>query len=576
MNKKITAVIAAAMAATAVGTSVSAAKVYSPGELTKLSKFLLGSGTAEEIMDVNSDKAIDIFDLVSMRKTTSSASGKFTSSVVAPTEKNVNWINRNVIIDGITWLVQSGAAVEFNITSAKSASVVINGDDAINNGDNYRPRYAVIVDDKIILDECLSKKEKTVELFSGDTPRNATVKVIHLSEANNGPVGVSAINVVSDADVPVSPTPEKDLHIEFVGDSITCAYGVEGKDQYEGFKTSTENFMKSYAYLTAQKLDAEYSTACYSGYGAVSAYSGDGCRNTSGLIGECYDNIANSYGYKLQWSHSDHPVDIVVVNIGTNDNTYVSKDYEKRGSEFTKAYGELLAAIHKAQPNAYIICTVGTMGCSEMYPYIEEAIKKFKADTNIGDKIISYISATQDMNTDGLGSDWHPTYATHQKSAAVLADKICSLIGRESDQVGLDVSADAEYRVVLNKSAGADAATYFSDYDRSFWVNVVTGGSKAEDVQSVLAPINLKQNGRYKLTFKVTAAEGSDFPVKIRSKDGKTVYYNGTFTSKGEKTPFEAEFTASANDASAEFSLAFGGNDYTSVTIYELKLVKTA
>ena len=52
------------------------------------------------------------------------------------------------------------SAVEFNICSAKSASVVINGDGSEKNGSEHRPRYAVIVDGEIILDECLSVKEK--------------------------------------------------------------------------------------------------------------------------------------------------------------------------------------------------------------------------------------------------------------------------------------------------------------------------------------------------------------------------------------------------------------------------------
>ena len=80
----------------------------------------------------------------------------------------------------------------------------------------------------------------------------------------------------------------------------------------------------------------------------------------------------------------------------------------------------------------------------------------------------------------------------------------------------------------------------------------------------------------YKLTFKATAPEGSKLPVQIRSKDGKTVYCNETFTSKGEKTPFEAEFTADYDDPSAEFAIMFGAKDYSSVTLYELHLVKTA
>ena len=55
----------------------------------------------------------------------------------------------------------------------------------------------------------------------------------------------------------IEPTPKKNLSIEFIGDSMTCAYGVEGKDQNEHFKTSTENFSKSYAYLASQILNID-------------------------------------------------------------------------------------------------------------------------------------------------------------------------------------------------------------------------------------------------------------------------------------------------------------------------------
>lgn len=574
MKKKMTAALAAALAVTTVGYTASAVKTYAPEELTALSGYLLGSSSTGD-QDLNSDNTTDIFDMVEMRRAFNTRTGEFTDSVTAPTEGIVNWINRNVVQNGTTWLVQSGSAIEFSVCSAKSASVVINGDGSEKNGSDHRPRYAVIVDGEIILDECLGVKEKEVELFSGDIPRNATVKVIHLSEANNGAVGVSAIKTCSDAASPVLPTAEKDLHIEFVGDSITCAYGVEGKDQYEGFKTSTENFMKSYAYLTAQKLNAEYSTACYSGYGAVSSYSSDGSRRTEGLLGDHYNNVGAT-GYKTPWSHEKHPVDVVVVNIGTNDNTYVSKDYKNRGAEFTEAYLDLLKKIHKAQPAAKIVCTVGTMGCSEMYPYIEDAIAEFKKDISSDVSITSYLSATQDMNKDGLGSDWHPTAVTHQKAAAVLADKICVLLGIESDQIGLDIASESEYKAVFNKGSGADGATYFSDYDKSFWVNVTTSGKQSSDAEAVVSPVSLKKGGSYKLSFTLSAPKDMEIPVQVRSKDKKTLYLNKILTSKGEKTPFESEFTVSADDSDAEFSISFGGKDYSSVTLYELHIVKTA
>lgn len=574
MKKRITAVVAAALAITAVGHTATAVKTYAPADLADLSCFLLGNDKNGS-QDVNNDDITDIFDMVAMRRTFNTRNGEFTDTVTAPTEDKVNWINRNAVQNGITWLVQSGSAVEFNICSAKSASIVINGDGSEKNGSEHRPRYAVIVDGEIILDECLSVKEKEVELFSGDTPRNAVVKVIHLSEANNGAVGVSAIKTCSDAAAPVLPTPESSLHIEFVGDSITCAYGVEGKDQYEGFKTSTENFMKSYAYLTAKKLNAEYSTACYSGYGAVSSYSSDGNRKTEGLLGDHYNNVG-AVNYKTPWAHDKHPVDVVVVNLGTNDNTYVSKDYETRGAEFTEEYLKLLKMIHKAQPDAKLVCTVGTMGCSEMYRYIEDAVAAFKKELGGDAEIISYLSATQDMNRDGLGSDWHPTAVTHEKSAAVLADKICGLLGIESDQVGLDIASDAGYKAVFNKDAGSDGATFLSDYDKSFWVNITTGGKESSDAEAVVSPLTLKKGGSYKLSFTLTAPKDMEIPVSVRSSDGKKLYLSEKMTSKGEKTPFEAEFTVDTDDADAEFAISFGGKNYTSVTLYELHIVKIA
>ena len=103
----------------------------------------------------------------------------------------------------------------------------------------------------------------------------------------NGAVGVKDISAVSDRSDAVIPEKEKALSIEFIGDSITCAYGVEGSNSYEPFRTTTENFMKSYAYLTAQKLDADYSAVSYSGYGVLSGYT-SGDINTDSLIPDCY------------------------------------------------------------------------------------------------------------------------------------------------------------------------------------------------------------------------------------------------------------------------------------------------
>ncbi|MDE6780838.1 MAG: hypothetical protein K2J40_05190, partial [Ruminococcus sp.] len=401
---------------------------YSASDLTNLGDALLGRSEMTAGMDLTSDGVVDVFDLVLMRQQFVST-GEFKEKSFSATEENVKYTGRNYYDGSTAWLVQSGSAVEFTV-NAKSAEVTITGDYSINNDEKYRPRYAVIVDGEIVLDDIMSEKSKTIELFKGEKSRTAEVKIIHLSEANNGTVGVSEIKTVSESPVPVVPAKKKDLTIEFIGDSITCAYGVEGQSAYENFTTKTENFMKSYAYLTAEKLGADYSAVSYSGHGIISGYSNDGKINTDSLVPPYYKNYGNLKDYAKPWDFTKKPNDVVVINLGTNDYSYVNADFDERKQEYADGYEEFLETVRECNPEAYIICTMGIMGGQEMYPLIEQAVKNFSEKT--GDKkIMSYESPIQNFTDDGIGSDWHPSAVTQQKNAYILADKICNALGIE-------------------------------------------------------------------------------------------------------------------------------------------------
>lgn len=571
MKKLVSAFCAAITAAAAISTPVLSAKDYNASDLRTLGSALLSNAPLKEEQDVNNDGKINSLDLSLIRKSFRST-GVFTDSSYPATKENVKFIGRNLFRDNVTWLIQSGSAIEFTV-NAKSAEITLAGDSGIENGADLAPRYAVIVDDEIILDETMTEKEKTVSLFSGDSARLAKVKVIHLSEANNGAVGVSAIKVNSDVKAPVNPTPESDLRIEFIGDSITCGYGVEGETAYEGFKTTTENFMKSYAYLTAQKLGAEYSAVCYSGHGIISGYSNDGTINADSLVPPYYEQYSKKSDYSEKWDFESAPNDVVVINLGTNDSSYIKGDTE-RSETYAEQYAEFLKTVRSCNPDAYIICTLGTMGGEELYPYIQKAIEQFQSETG-DERITSYLSTVQDFNADGVGSDWHPSAKTQQKSAYVLADQICQALGIESDQIGLDAAANAEYSINIDKESGANAATYFSDYDKSYWVNIVTGGTSPESVEILVSGISLKKDGQYHLSFSCTAPEGTEIPIAVTDSDGKTVYFSDTFKSNGEKTPFEADLTVPVSDPSAVFSMKIGGSDYLSYTLYGLRMEKT-
>lgn len=551
----------------------SRAASFTVSDTVHLRDSLLGVGTLNEKDDVNNDGIVNIFDLCAARKLITASTGEISTADYSATEEYVKLIGRTCRTDDVTWLVQSGSAAEFTV-SGTSASVTLAGNQGIDASEDYRPRFAVIVDGEIILDDTISTKSRTVELFSGTEKRKASVKVIHLSEANNGPIGIKSVTVTSDSAIPVAPVPKKNLNIEFIGDSITCAYGVEGASQYESFKTTTENFMKSYAYLTAEKLDADYSAVCYSGHGIISGYSNDGSINTDSLVPPYYEYVGKTGEFaSCEWDFSSHKNDVVVINLGTNDSSYVSKDIDARGGDFTKGYTEFLKQVHECNPDAYIICTLGTMGCTDLCPLIDDAVSAFTEETGY-ERIMSYMSAVQDM-TAGLGSDWHPNAVTQQNSAYVLADKICQALGMESDQLGLDVAADAEYSLYKDPDKGGNAAEYISDYDKSFWINMVSGGTGDDAIEGRISNIGIKQNGKYTFSFDCSTTAGEEIPVLIRScSNPENIYFSDIFTGTGEKSHYEAEFESPVTDNSAEIVFQVGGTDSYNVTLYSIKLVK--
>ena len=351
-----------------------------------------------------------------------SGTGELHDLTADATEEYVRLVGRTCQTDGITWLPQSGSAVEFSATGTR-VTIKLTSDADASADEDHQPRFAVLVDGEVVLDSTVGASPRTVEAFSSDAPRSAVVEVLHLSEASSGAIGIAGITITSDAPTPLAPTEPKDLNIEFVGDSITCAYGVEAKEFDEPFKTTTENFMKSYAYLTAQALDADYSTVCYSGYGIISGWSATGDINEGSLLPPLYDLVAKDR--PESWDFAAHEADIVVINLGTNDFTYTKTD-EERMQTFAQAYAAFLAHVRSCNPKAYLICTLGVMDCQELYPSIEQAAADFQAAT--GDtRITSYLSPAISPLADGFGAQGHPTLASQQRCADALVEIIREL-----------------------------------------------------------------------------------------------------------------------------------------------------
>ena len=267
--------------------------------------------------------------------------------------------------------------------------------------------------------------------------------------------------------------------------------------------------------------------------------------------------------YQTQWDFSKNPADVIVLNLGTNDDSYASKELETRGAEYQELYEDFLKQIRKCNPDANIICTLGIMGATELYPYIEAAVKE------VGDpKITCYESPVQDMNE--LGADWHPSPKTHEKNAYLLADKISTVLDRPSDKIGIDLTTESKLESEIDTESGANAWPYYAEWNRSMNVNISAAGNSPESI-TVYVPNLVLPTGKYELSFKAEGLKG-EMPYEVRSmKDPKTVYASGT--TETETTLKAFDLCESADDAEIVFMI---GEQTGSITFSEVTLYKRA
>ncbi|HWT76975.1 MAG TPA: SGNH/GDSL hydrolase family protein [Mobilitalea sp.] len=349
-----------------------------------------------------------------------------------PSEEYVKQLGRTYLLGDTLWLAFSAAGADFTFTGTK-AVITLKGDNIAIAGMSQESfcRYGIYVNDELVADELLKEPEKTITVYESDVEKTVTVRVLKLSEAANSTIGIGKIQVT--AKEPIKPTAAKSHRIEFVGDSITCGFGVDDSDVNGEFTTAMEVATKAYAYNTAQALDADYSLVCLSGYGIISGYTANGMQNASQIIPPYYDKIGFSYGYfnstlqvsTLDWDFSRFVPELIVVNLGTNDNSYCGNDADKQ-EEYVKGYVEFLKQIRANNPDAAILCTLGMMG-DTLYPSVEKAVSSYTQET--GDTRIYSMKFDVQQASDGYGACWHPSEVTHQKAADKLTARIKTIMG---------------------------------------------------------------------------------------------------------------------------------------------------
>lgn len=345
-------------------------------------------------------------------------------------EENVKTLGRTYFDNDVLYCALSGTGAEFSFTGTK-CSVVIQGDSSSTNPsmkDNHA-RVGIYVDGERVVDDMINEAEKSYDVFESQEAKEVTVSIVKLSESPMSTIGIKEIKA---AGTKIEPTPDKDMLIEFIGDSITCGYGIDDPDKDHHFVTATEDVTKAYAYLTAKALDADYSMVSFSGYGIISGYTTEE-KVSSQTVPQYYTKLGFCWGSTtpfnpsvVEWDFSKRQPDLIVLNLGTNDDSYTKGDAEKQ-TEYSEAYTEFLKLIREKNPDARILCAFGVM-TDRLFPYVQQAVDNYTSET--GDTNISALKFDVQSAADGYSADWHPSVTTQKKAADKITEEIKSILGK--------------------------------------------------------------------------------------------------------------------------------------------------
>lgn len=337
---------------------------------------------------------------------------------------DIRRLGRTLMRNGTLWLGYSLTGAEFDFVGTSLSAELTT--DWVNDEawkENFQPYMAVLVNGKLSKRFAVSEGTAEYELYRSEKAEKVRIRLVKLSENAFSKVGVLSFSANGKL---TATKPCSERRIEFVGDSITCGFGIEGKSVCDNFRTSTENPLINYASLTANGLGAEYQLTSWTAIGVYSNSVKDESvtePDNAWTMPVIYDYTDKAVDGMLgnepeKWDFSRFAPQLIVVNLGTNDKDF-TRGIPERTAAFENCYREFIAHIREKNPQAHIICALGAMG-RELLPQVENAVKV------LADERITSLGFDVQREEDGIGSEWHPSAVTHRK----MADKLIAEIKR--------------------------------------------------------------------------------------------------------------------------------------------------
>ena len=270
-----------------------------------------------------------------------------------------------------------------------------------------------------------SDARNVYKVKTGGAAGSHRYRLVKISESNPG--GVRLYKVATDKSGKFLAAPKQgNRRIEFIGDSFTVGYGVDGKlGDPDSFVFKATNSSKSYAFLLADGYKADFQVNAFSGRGLVRNYDNIVPEwNVQRLYeytvpGEAETDLANGVpDATLRYDFNSFHPQIVVIFIGINDfqgnPPYASKD------EFKKAYAALLKRLRNVHPGVkFLLVSTKVWPNDDLTPTVKAV---YESEIAAGRSDLEFI----EVHTDNVALHGHPD----EHSQVELARTLRPIVGR--------------------------------------------------------------------------------------------------------------------------------------------------
>lgn len=323
------------------------------------------------------------------------------------TESFFKWEGRILKKNDICYLGYTNSSISFRMKGGPLYMYFVTGiNDEIN-----QPGLRVYMDGKPVSEVVLDKEKDWYFVCDPRDEKLHDVRLVKITEAAMSYAGIQKIRINEGELVPFDDSPDLRTKVEFIGDSITCGYGVHGAPESE-FTIREEDGECSYAAFMAKEMNWNARWISASGYGMFVEYTGD----PENVVPKLYPYVNWFLDKDERIKPEEFEPKYIFINLGTNDSGHLCHKEIQEG--FCRAYEEFLKTIRTYHKDAVIICVLGTL-CEGVFPYVKQIVDKV---TNEGMKDVYALELPfHNVEEDGMAS-MHPSVATHKKDAKRILD----------------------------------------------------------------------------------------------------------------------------------------------------------